>query len=164
VTSFDIDVDTSDVRVSLENLRDRWETDATFRVGTNVEYGIILEMGRGPVEAQDAEALQFENEAGETIYRKRVSGHPPYPWFMPAIREFQANPQRFVLDNTGFNSFEEIPNGETLVRSVANALETKMTANVSARSGGDRSPGTHPDHPQRDSGQLAASISAVRVN
>jgi len=163
MSDFDIDLDTADVRVALENLRDEWETDAVFRVGSNVDYGVILEFGRGPIEADDAEALRFENQAGETIFRKRVSGHPPYPWFRPAIREFQANPQRFVLDNTAFNSFKEIPNGEALVRAVATSLQNKMKNNVNAQSASDRSPGTHPEHPRRDSGTLTASISAVRI-
>jgi len=88
---------------------------------------------------------------------------PPYPWFRPAIREFQANPQPFVLANTRFNSFEEIPDGDTLVKAVATALENKMTDNVNAQKANARSPGTDPEHPKRDIGNLTASIQAVRV-
>jgi len=138
VTDFDLDLDTSKVRLQLENLKDEWETDAVFAVGSGgVEYAIYLEMGTRDM--------------------------PPYPWFRPAIREFQANPQPFVLANTRFNSFEEIPDGDTLVKAVATALENKMTDNVNAQKANARSPGTDPEHPKRDIGNLTASIQAVRV-
>jgi len=164
VTSFDISVDTASVADSLDDLKEEWSTDRVYVVGTNVEYAVYLEFGRGPVEAQEADALRFENEAGETIYRTRVSGHPPYPFFRPAVREFEANPIDFITDNTGFSSLREIPNGDTLVKAIANALVSQMEKNASADSASDRSPGTHPNHPVRDTGTLVASLGAQRVN
>jgi len=162
VTDFSIEIDTAAVAEELDDLKDTWQTDAVFEVGSNADYAVILEMGRGPIEAPEDSAIPIETEEG-TIFRQSVSGHPPYPWFGPAIREFKANPDSFVLDNTNFNSFKEIPNGDTLVRAVANALENRMTDNVNAQKASDRSPGTHPDHPSRDSGNLTASISAVKI-
>lgn len=39
-----------------------------------------------------------------------------------------------------------------------------MQANIDAGSANlDRSPGTHPEHPQRDTGNLVASIQAKRL-
>jgi len=162
MTDFSIDIDTAAVAESLNDLEEDWATDAVFTVGSNTEYGVILEMGRGPIEAPEGSAIPIETDSG-TIFRKKVSGHPPYPWFRPAIREFQANSKEFILDNTGFNSIKEIPDGDTLVRAIATALENQMKANASAQSASDRSPGTHPEHPTRDSGNLVASISAVKV-
>jgi len=137
VSSFDIDIDMASVAESLDDLKDKWETDAVFTVGSNVEYGVYLEFGTRDM--------------------------PPYPWFRPAILEFEANPQDFVIENTNFNSIQEIPNGDTLVRAVSNALENKMTDNVNAQKAVDRSPGTNPEHPRRQDGNLTASIQAVRL-
>lgn len=137
MTDFDIDIDTASVFESLDDVEDKWVTDAVFRVGSNVEYGLYLETGTEKM--------------------------PPYPWFGPAIREFQANPQDFVTENTGYSSIREIPNGEKLVQAVANALENKMTDNVNAQKSVDRSPGTDPEHPKRDTGTLTNSIQAVRI-
>jgi len=88
---------------------------------------------------------------------------PPYPWFRPAIREFRLDPEGLITANSGFSSIDEIPDTDTLVKTVASALESKMEANVSAESASDRSPGTHPDHPKRVIGNLVNSIEAVRV-
>lgn len=136
----DIDLDLEGMgglQASFEELQERGEADAVFSVGTNVEYGVYLEFG--------------------------TEDMPPYPWFRPAIREFQANPESFVTDNTGWTDIEEIPNADELVKAVATALANQMTKNVSAETATDRSPGTHPEHPERDTGTLANSISAVRI-
>jgi len=162
VTNFNIDVDFQDTFDALEDLGDKWDTDAVYTVGSNVEYGVYLEFGRGPIEAPPDSAIPIETADG-TIFRQSVSGHPPYPWFRPAIREFKANPTDFVTDNTEFSSIREIPNGDILVKAIATALENQMTDNVNAQKAVDRSPGTHPEHPRRDDGNLTASISAVRV-
>lgn len=160
----DLEIDGADsLQADFEELQERGESSAVFSVGSNAEYAPILEFGRGPIEAEEGSALKFEVD-GETIFRKRVSGHPPYPWFKPAIREFQANPKTFVLDNTPYNSIEEISTADELVRAVSSALASQMEKNVSAQSSSDRSPGTHPDHPKTDTGNLRASINFVRVD
>lgn len=137
MTNFSIDLDLSGVRRELENLEDQWESDRVYTVGTNVEYAIYLEMGT----------------------RKM----PPYPFFRPAIVQFEADPEGFITGNTAFSSVQEIPNADTLVKATATAFENQITANASALSGLDRSPGVHPDHPKRVTGTLANSIQAERI-
>lgn len=122
----------------LEDLKDDYASDPIWVVGTNTKYGVYLERGTRHM--------------------------PPYPWFKPAIREFQANPENFITDNTGWSSIEEIPNTDALVRAVATALKTQMEKNVNAAGATDRSPGTDPEHPKVDTGNLRADIDAVRVN
>lgn len=126
------------LRERLAELEDDVESDAVYVVGDNTSYGVHLEQG-----------TEF---------------FPPYPWFRPAIREFQANPEGFIRDNTGYSSIDEIPTADALVEAVAHALQSQMEANVSAASASDRSPGVHPEHPQVDTGALKASINATRVN
>jgi len=137
MTRFGIDVDDASVRDALGDLEDKYTTERVEVVGTNVEYAIYLETGTEKM--------------------------PPYPWFRPAIREFRLDPEGFITDNSGFSSLDEIPDGDTLVKTIASALESKMEANVSAVSASDRSPGTHPDHPKRVLSNLVNSIEAVRV-
>jgi len=138
VSNFNIDLDTASVAESLDDERDKWETSRVYVAGTNVEYGVYLEFG--------------------------TENMPPYPWARPAIREFKANPEEFLLDNTGFSTIDEIPNGDTLVRALSNAVAGKMEDNVNAQDASrDRSPGTDPEHPARDTGNLTADIKAVRV-
>lgn len=162
MVSFSFDLDDTAVQQRVNELKEDYTGTVEWAVGTDREYGRILEFGRGPIEADDAEALQFEID-GETVFAQSVSGHPPYPWFEPAVREFERNPRGFIFDNTDFNSLSEIESVEELVRTVAIGLENQMTDNVSADSATDRSPGTHPEHPKRDTGTLAASIQAIRV-
>jgi len=163
LTSFDLDLEGDiDLQETFEDIEADWSDAPTYKVGTNAEYAVHLEFGRGPVRAEGDGYLKFEVD-GETIFRKEVSGHPPYPFFRPAIREFQANPRTFVLDNTGYSSFEEIQNVNQLVRAVASALASQMEDNASAQSAGGRSPGTHPEHPKRDTGNLVASINFQRI-
>jgi hypothetical protein len=140
VTDFDFELDGYEkTKQRFEELRERYDGDGvTYIVGTTVEYGVFLEFG--------AEDL------------------PPYPWFRPAIREYRANPESFLLDNTDFSSVDEIETTEELVKAVSFALQTKMEANVNAQDpSADRSPGVDPEHPSRDTGTLSNSISATRV-
>jgi hypothetical protein len=162
MSDFSIEADTSSVAVSFQTLRQDWEDPPTFVVESGAEYSVHLEFGRGPVEAQDADALRFEDEDGEIIYRTSVSGHPPYPFFKPAIREFKATPESFIIANTEFESINAISDVNELVQSVAFALESQMKRNATAGAS-DRSVGTHPDHPQVQSGNLRARIVARRV-
>lgn len=137
MTNFSIELDTSKVRRQLDDLKDNWRSERVYTVGTNVEYAIYLEMGTRHM--------------------------PPYPFFRPAIVQFEADPEGFITGNTAFSSFREIPSADTLVKATATAFENQITANASALSGLDRSPGVHPDHPKRVTGNLAASIQAERL-
>jgi len=109
-----------------------------YVVGSDVEYLVYLEFG--------------------TRYM------PPYPSVRPALRELEANPNSIVSRNSGFNSVDELPNADTLVKVVANSLAGQIEKNVSAATATDRSPGTKPDHPKRETGTLVNSIGAQRVN
>jgi len=163
MVDFDLELDGNiDLQETFEDIEADWSDAPTYKVGTNAEYAVHLEFGRGPVRAEGDGYLKFEVD-GETIFRKEVSGHPPYPFFRPAIREFQANPRTFVLDNTAYSSFQEIQNVKQLVRAVASALSKQMENNASARSSTNRSRGTHPEHPVRDTGNLVASINFQRI-
>lgn len=118
----------------LEDLVDEVAGAPVYLVGTNVVYGVHLEFGTSRMRS--------------------------YPWLRPAVAEFNANPRRFVRRMTG-KRVDGLGSTDDVVATVALALEKRMTQNVTA--GSDRSPGTHPEHPRRDTGNLAADISAVRV-
>lgn len=164
MSDIDLELDgVKSLRGTIDTLEERWTTESVYVVGTDKEYGVTLEFGRGPIEAEDGSALRFEDASGNTIFRKRVSGHPPYPWFKPAVREFNANPEQFIRANTDFNSIDAIQSADKLVTTVAVALQTQMEKNASANTSSDRSAGTHPDHPQRDTGALVASIQATKT-
>jgi len=87
---------------------------------------------------------------------------PPYPFFIPAVREFRANPESFITDKTDFGSIDEIQSTKQMVEAVATALQRQIQINATAQASG-RSPGTAPDNPQVDTGNLRASISVQRV-
>jgi hypothetical protein len=90
---------------------------------------------------------------------------PPYSWFRPAIREFKRDPEAFIADTTGFGGIDEIRSTEELTKAIATGLSNRMQDNVNAQdASADRSPGVDPEHPKRDTGNLTASIQAVRIN
>lgn len=138
----------SDIDLSLEGLQetarafreleDEIDDDGvTYVAGSAVEYGVYLEFG--------------------------TEDMPPYSWFRPAVREFKANPETFIVERTGYSSIDDIPNTKAVVQAVAVALQSQMENNVSAVSSSNRSPGVDPDHPKRDTGTLVNSISAQRI-
>jgi len=138
MVEIDLELDgVGSLQSKFEELEQRAEDPGTYVVGTNVEYGVFLEFG--------------------------TEDMPPYPFFRPAIREFKANPEQLIRRHTGFTSIDQIPNEQALVEAIANSLAEQMTNNASALSGGSRSPRTNPDHPMRQTGNLAASISATQV-
>lgn len=151
-----------DVRESLRDLEDKYGEASARLVTSGAEYSIHLEYGRGPVEADDGEALRFENEDGEVIYRTRVEGHRPYPFFYPAVRELQADSEAFILKNTDLDALADVESTDDLVESIASALQKQMRKNANANRTG-RSPGTHPDHPVAQSGNLIARITVVEL-
>jgi len=162
MTSFDLDIDTQVVKERIRQLKEDYSSSPVYVVTSGAEYSVSIEFGRGPVEAQDADALRFENEAGDIIYRASVSGHPPYPFFRPAIRELEANPEAFLIKNTELDGFGDIDSTEELIESIALSLEAQMKKNATAQGTG-RSPGTHPEHPKRQSGNLVNDIGYTRV-
>lgn len=120
---------------AFDDLEDDYAQEPVYVVGTNVEYAVFVERG--------------------------TEHHPPYPFFAPAVREFKANPVAFIEDNTD-TTVAEIDTTEELISSISFALQAQIQTNATAASSG-RSPGTDPDHPQVDTGNLRASISAVKV-
>lgn len=137
MTEFDLDLNgAGELSRDLDDLADKGDGDAVYVVGTNVEYAVYLEFGTRDM--------------------------PPYPFFRPAIREFQANPERFIVDNTGYPDIEAIPNANALVSAVAFALENQIKRNATAGAF-DRSPGVDAEHPRVVTGNLRASISAQKI-
>lgn len=136
MTDFGVSIDGLDtVKAELDATLERVETDARFEVGAGAEYAVFLEFG--------------------------TEDMPPYPFFRPAVREFEANPRSFIADNAGI-TVENIETAEGLVEAVALALENQITTNANANRPG-RSPGTDGDHPQVDTGNLVNSIQAQRI-
>jgi len=136
VSRFDIDIDDADVRLSLEQLEERGTTTRRYKVGAGAEYAVYLEFG--------------------TRYM------PPYSFFRPALRELNANPEAFIERHTN-TAADEIEDADTLVTTVAFALERAITQNANANASG-RSPGVNPEHPKVDTGNLVNSISAERIS
>lgn len=136
MVDIDLDIDDAAVRESLRSLRDDWGGDAVYIVVAGVEYAVFLEYG--------------------------TEDMPPYPFFRPAIREFEANPESFLLENTEFSSLDGIDSADEMVRVVSYALERQMKVNATAEAPG-RSAGTHPEHPQVVSGTLRSRIQARRI-
>jgi hypothetical protein len=138
VTDFRLDVDgVDDLTLELEGLREQYSTERVYVTGTNVEYAVYLEFG--------------------------TEDMPPYPFFGPAIRGFERNPNGFIRRNTEYPSIDAIPSADALVEAVSAALAVQMTKNASAATSSGRSAGTKRDHPKRQTGNLAADISATRV-
>ena len=136
--NFDVEFDGIETfQQELESLRDDWDTDAAYATGTNVEYGRYLEMG--------------------------TEDMPPYPWFRPAIRQARLDFDVFLRSTIG-QSTDSAESARQLLWWIAQGLSIQMTRNVNAQKAGFRSPGTHPDHPKRDIGNLTGSIKAVRID
>lgn len=134
-----IDIDVSGIASTVESIEDLKPTVAEtekWQVRVGAEYGIYLERG--------------------------TRNHPPYPFFHPAIRQFEATPRTFVFKNQGVD-IDNVDDVGTVVESVAEALALQMRINVAAQRLGGRSPGTHPAHPKIRTAQLQDSISATRI-
>lgn len=135
MSSFDIDLDDTAVRQRVRELKDDYADNPVFSVGTNVEYAVYLEFGTRDM--------------------------PPYPFFRPAVWELKANPEAFLSKHTD-SAISDIDSTDEMVQTVALALERAITQNANANAP-DRSPGTHPDHPEIDTGTLVNSIQAKRI-
>lgn len=135
--SVDLDVDgLGAVQQRLEELEEDWEDPPIHVAGSTAEYSVYLEFGTRHM--------------------------PPYPWLRPALRELRANPRAFVAKNTE-TSIDQVDSANELVDVITSALESQMKTNVTAQQATGRSPGTAPDHPKVQTGNLRASIKAVRI-
>lgn len=126
----------------FEDIGVEWGGEALYIVGTNVEYAVHLETG--------------------------TADRPAYPWVRPAIADYNRDPGAFIARNTDVSSLGDLGGLEDLVKTVAFAFERQLKINVNARNdgagpSGRRSPGTNPDHPGVDTGNLINSIRAEQV-
>lgn len=87
---------------------------------------------------------------------------PPYPFFLPAVREFRANPEDFITEHTAYSSINEIQSTKQMVEAVATSLQRQIQINATSTAAGN-SPGVNPEHPSVDTGNLRASIQVQRV-
>lgn len=112
--------------------------NVVYVTGTDQEYAIHLEFG--------------------------TSRMPAYPFVRPAVNQLKRSPEKFVAKNTQTTLWGAAEKGtNALTRTIAFALEAQITKNATAGRSGDRSPGTDPDHPQRQTGDLAGDIRTQRV-
>jgi hypothetical protein len=137
VSDFSLDLDDTAVRERLRDLKEEYAEEPVYIVSADAEYAVYLEFGTRDM--------------------------PPYPFFRPAIKELEANPETFLLENTELDGLGELETTNDVVKAVADALTSQMKTNATAEASG-RSPGTHPDHPQVQSGNLRFSIDAQRIN
>lgn len=84
-------VDTGTLRASITNR----PIDDGYVVGTNVEYAAAVEFGTRPhvITPNQADALAFEGQAGELIFRQRVEhpGTEAQPFLRPALRDHESD-------------------------------------------------------------------------
>jgi len=148
------------VQDAIDDLQEDGTSTATHRVVSTAEYSRPLEFGRGPIQAPEGSAIPIETDSG-TIFRKSVSGHPPYPFFRPAIREARNNMEALVQRHQGLR-FEDFETADALILAIAESLREQMQNNVRAQ-GSNRSPGTHPMHPQVETGNLLNGLRRERI-
>lgn len=161
MTDFDLDLDgLADVAEALDDLEDDWSDAPTFKIENTADYAPILEFGRGPITSNGDDPLTFKID-GQWVSTHRVSGHPPYPFFRPAIRGFKRDPKGFVARNSRLGLLEADTVDELLLN-ITTAINSQMQTNLRASATG-RSLGTKPMHPQVQTGNLLNSQGWDRV-
>lgn len=83
-----------------------------------------------------------------------TSRHPPYPFLFPAAVDVMATEFPRIA--------QQAESANELIGGLARAIEAQAKRNATAEGGG-RSTGTHPDHPQVQTGNLRGSIQAARI-
>ncbi len=78
------------------------------------------------------------------------------------MREFEANPETFILKNSALDSMDAIESTDDAVEAIATAIQAQVRRNANANRSG-RSPGTHPDHPVVDTGNLVARVQVIEA-
>lgn len=128
MTDIDLDVENHlEVREALADIEDDWSDAPAFEIHNDAEYAPYLEYGT----------------------RKM----PPYPFFRPAINEYMAGPNALVRKQQGVG-LSDASTVDELVYLLTVSLNQQVQANLRADKASGRSPGTHPDHPQVETGNL----------
>ena len=82
-------VDTGRLRSSITTKLEYRGSTPIVRIGTNVEYAPFIEFGSEPyiIEPDEAEALHWQDAAGEDVFAKKVEhpGIPSQPFLIPAL-------------------------------------------------------------------------------
>lgn len=118
---------------AFRDVRDGYGAEAKWVVGVGVEYGAYLEFG--------------------------TSRMQPYPFLFPAARDVW----RRSFDPLEQRAHSQPNPTEWLVQELALAIENQAKVNADAANeafSGQRSPGTHPGHPQIQTSSLVGSIEA----
>jgi len=137
MVSLDIDIDGIPSTIeAIEDIKPTIAETEVWRVSATAPYAPYLERG--------------------------TRHHPPYPFFKPAIRAFQAAPRTYVHKTIG-KDIDRMDDVGNVVEAIAEGLALQMRINVAAQRLSGRSPGTHPLHPKIRTGQLQDSISATRI-
>lgn len=79
---------------------------------------------------------------------------PPYPFLRPAVGHVMLTQSQQIA--------QESNTSEELMRRLAFAVRDQAKRNARALQTSNRSPGTHPRHPQEQSGELVESIEAYK--
>lgn len=79
-------VDSGRLRGSISSEVEQTGTITTAHIGTNVEYAVHVERGRGPIEADPGEVLHFTVD-GEEVFTKRVGPAEASPFLAPAVEQ-----------------------------------------------------------------------------
>ena len=66
-------------------------------IGTNLEYAVWVERGRGPIEAAPGEVLHFTID-GEEIFTKRVGPAEAQPFLSPAVEDNLDTVEEYISD------------------------------------------------------------------
>lgn len=116
---------------SLERVRIGYGQNVKWVVGVGAEYGAFLEFGTSQMQA--------------------------YPFLFPAARHV-VRTQLPVIEQEAHARSDPIG---YIVRSLATEIERQAIENATAAQGSGRSPGTHPEHPRRQTSNLVQSIEAA---
>jgi len=146
-----------DLQEDLQDLQDDYTDTTTRIVGSNQEYGPVLEYGSAPHKITGNPYLWFENEQGQLIRTKSVNhpGTDPYPHWRPAKAEANRNPVAYIREQLGVGE-DAIQSTEDLVVLLSQALERDLKSRITdlglvdtgayrASVGVSRTPGGLPD-------------------
>lgn len=119
---------------AFNDVKEAYGQDSHWVVGVGMEYGAYLEFGTSKMQA--------------------------YPFLFPAARDVMGNQFQDIEQR----ALDQDKPMAYIVQELALAIENQAKVNADANQAafdGQRSPGTHPDHPAIDKGFLVGSIEAT---